>query len=496
MYREEIEQYIEAHKHDMVEDIFTLCRINSEKMPYEEGMPYGRGAATALAAALSMAEKYGFAITNYDNYVGTADMNDKEKQLDILAHLDVVPAGEGWKETEPFEPILKDGLLIGRGTADDKGPAVAALYAMRAVKELGIPLSKNVRLILGTDEECGSSDIEHYYGIEKEAPMTFSPDADFPVTNVEKGRLEAHFHGTFEPSAALPRLVGVDTGIKANVVPGKAQATVEGFEMTVLEECAAKTEQETGVRFMFEASADGEVSSPHVGSADGEVSPPHFGSADGVDRSQVTITAIGEGAHAAFLEGGNNALTGLLTLFKYLPFAPCAQIDAVRGLVALMPHKDVTGIAMGIAMEDEISGPLTLAFSMLKVTDRELNGVFDSRCPVCGNKENVLYVVRDKMTSIGLTLENQDMKEPHHVDGDSHFVKTLLRVYEEYTGLEGKCQYTGGGTYVHDLKNGVAFGATLPGTENRMHGADEFAVLEELVVSAKIFAQVIVDLCS
>lgn len=472
MYREEIEQYIEAHKHDMVEDIFTLCRINSEKMPYEEGMPYGRGAATALAAALSMAEKYGFAITNYDNYVGTADMNDKEKQLDILAHLDVVPAGEGWKETEPFEPILKDGLLIGRGTADDKGPAVAALYAMRAVKELGIPLTKNVRLILGTDEECGSSDIEHYYGIEKEAPMTFSPDADFPVTNVEKGRLEAHFSGTFELSAALPRLVSVDTGIKANVVPGKAQATVEGFEMAVLEECAAKTEQETGVRFMFEASADG------------------------VNENLVKITAIGEGAHAAFLEGGNNALTGMLTLFRHLPFAPCAQIDAVRGLAALMPHKDVTGIAMGIAMEDEISGPLTLAFSMLKVTDRTLNGVFDSRCPVCGNKENVLYVVRDKMASIGLILENQEMKEPHHVDGDSHFVKTLLRVYEEYTGLEGKCQYTGGGTYVHDLKNGVAFGATLPGTENRMHGADEFAVLEELVVSAKIFAQVIVDLCS
>ena len=159
MYREEIEQYIEAHKQEMVEDIFTLCRINSEKMPYEEGMPYGHGAATALAEALSLAEKYGFSITNYDNYVGTADMNDKEKQLDILAHLDVVPAGEGWKETEPFEPILKDGLLFGRGTADDKGPAVAALYAMRAVKELGIPLSKNVRLILGTDEECGSSDI-------------------------------------------------------------------------------------------------------------------------------------------------------------------------------------------------------------------------------------------------------------------------------------------------------------------------------------------------
>ena len=88
------------------------------------------------------------------------------------------------------------------------------------------------------------------------------------------------------------------------------------------------------------------------------------------------------------------------------------------------------------------------------------------------------------------------MKEPHHVDGNSHFVQTLLKVYEEYSGRKGECQSMGGGTYVHNLKNGVAFGAALPETDNRMHGADEFAVLDELLLSAKIFAQVIVDLCS
>ena len=242
--------------------------------------------------------------------------------------------------------------------------------------------------------------------------------------------------------------------------------------MSVLEAAAEKTEKETGVKFSFEM-------------------------AGGVaDSSIVNITAVGEGAHAAFLESGNNALTGLLTLFQNLPFADCAQIQTVRGLLALMPHGDITGEAMGIAMKDEISDRLTLAFSMLKVTDSTLDGVFDSRCPVCATEENVLYVVRDRLAAIGVTLENKEMTKPHYVDGDSHFVRTLLRVYEEYTGLEGKCQYTGGGTYVHNLKNGVAFGATLPGTENRMHGADEFAVLEELVISAKIFAQVIVELCS
>ena len=254
MYRKEIEQYIEAHKNEMIEDIFTLCRIDSQKAAYEEGMPYGKGPARALTEALSIAERYGFSIRNYENYVGAVDFSEKEKQLDILAHLDVVPAGEGWKVTEPFEPVLKDGKLYGRGTADDKGPAVAALYGMRAVKELGIPLSKNVRLILGTDEECGSSDLVHYYGIEKEAPMSFSPDAAFPVTNVEKGGLAGHFTGEFEPSAKLPRLVSLEAGIKVNVVPGKAYASVEGLERSVLDETASQVEKETGVRFELETT--------------------------------------------------------------------------------------------------------------------------------------------------------------------------------------------------------------------------------------------------
>ncbi len=466
MYRKEIEQYIEDHKQEMMEDIFTLCRIDSQKMPYEEGKPYGKGPAEALAQALSIAERYGFAVTNYDNYVGTADFSDKEKQLDILAHLDVVPAGEGWKVTKPFEPVLKDGKLYGRGTADDKGPAVAALYGMRAVKELGIPLSKNVRLILGTDEECGSSDLVHYYGIEEEAPMSFSPDATFPVTNVEKGGLAGHFTGSFEPSDKLPRLVSLEAGIKVNVVPGKAYGIVEGLERSVMDEVAKQVEEETGVRFDLETT-----------------------------ESATKITAMGTGAHAAHPDDGNNALTGLLTYLTRLPLAPCGQVTVLHKLLELIPHGDVHGAGLGIAMEDEISGKLTLAFSLLKVTEDQLDGTFDSRCPLCSNEENVLKVVKERMASVGLDLENESMKKPHHVDGDSYFVKTLLKTYEEYTGRKGECQSMGGGTYVHNLKNGVAFGASMPETDNHMHGADEYAVLEELVVSAKMFAQVIVELC-
>lgn len=467
MYRKEIEEFIEAHRQEMLDDICTLCRVNSEKMPYKEGMPYGEGAFTALAEALSMAENYGFSITNYDNYVGTADLNDKETQLDILAHLDVVPAGEGWKETEPFEPVVKGDKLFGRGTADDKGPAVAALYAMRAVKELGIPLKKNARLILGTDEECGSSDIAHYYAVEKEAPMTFSPDGSYPVVNTEKGGLNGHFTASFAPSEALPKLVSVEAGLKVNVVPGKARAVVHGIDVEVMEKAAEAVSGETGIRFEFNVEEDAAV-----------------------------ITAIGAGAHASKPEEGNNALTGLLVLLQRLPFAPCEQISTIGRLLELIPHGDTSGKALGIAMSDELSGDLTLAFSLLTISDCELEGTFDSRCPVCATKENVLDAAKARMAEKGFTLLNDSMKPPHHVDEDSEFIRTLLRTYEEYTGRTGECIAIGGGTYVHELQNGVAFGAAMPETDNRMHGADEFAVIEELIVSAKMFAQVITDLCS
>jgi dipeptidase, putative len=199
-----IEDYFEQNKGLLIRDIMRLVRIKSDKEEAKSGKPYGDGPAEVLAAALEMASEMGFRTKHYDNYVGAIDFDDQKNKLDILAHLDVVPGGDGWTVTEPFNPVVKDGKLYGRGTIDDKGPAVAALYAMKAVKDLNIPLKAGVRLILGTDEECGSSDIRYYYGIEEEAPMTFSPDASFPVVNIEKGGLQGKFESRLKSQPRLP----------------------------------------------------------------------------------------------------------------------------------------------------------------------------------------------------------------------------------------------------------------------------------------------------
>ena len=146
-------------------------------------------------------------------------------------------------------------------------------------------------------------------------------------------------------------------------------------------------------------------------------------------------------------------------------------------------------------MEDEISGPLTIAFSVFTYTLTGLTGIFDSRVSLCANEQNMRDVLVKAFGEAGMRLGNLQMRPGHHVPADSPFIQTLLRCYEQYTGKKGKCIAIGGGTYTHNLQNGVAFGCADLEVDNHMHGADEFAIVDQLILSAKIFAQVIIELC-
>lgn len=469
MYKQQISAWVDAHRDEMIEDIKKLVRIRSDRADPLPGKPFGEGPAAALEAALEMAEGYGFRTGRYDGYVGTVDlMPENDHQLDILSHMDVVPVADGWTVTEPFEPVVVDGKIYGRGTADDKGPGVAALYAVRCVRDLGIPLKHNVRLIWGTDEECGSSDIAYYYAREPEAKYTFSPDADFPLINVEKGGLHGEIFADFEESTALPRVKSITAGLKLNVVPDRCHMEIEGMRKTVAEIYCAAAYEKTGVRFTVTE----------------------------VDKNTIAVDAEGAGAHAAHPAGGNNAITATLAVVASMHMAPCKQFEALCGLAELLPHGDWLGKGLGVDMEDEISGELTLTLDIIRVSTTGLTAEFDARCPVCATEQNVKYAAMIRCAGKGLSLKDVPMKPPHHVPEESHFIQTLLKSYEKYTGVENaKPLYTGGGTYCHHMKNGVAFGCTMPGTDNRMHGNDEFAVVDELLTSVKIFADAIISLC-
>lgn len=468
MPKDKIDQYVEDNKDLIINTIMELVKIPSTKGEPQPGAPFGEGPNAALDKALEIADSMGFDTTNYNGYVGAVDFSKEETALDILAHLDVVPApSEKWTVTQPFVPVVKDGKLYGRGSADDKGPAVAALVAMKAVKDLGIPLKKNVRLLLGTDEESGSEDIAYYYKSNSPAPATFTPDANFPVTNVEKGRLNARFTASFAKSDTLPQVVKIDCGVRANVIPDSAYAEIKGLDLSKATDIISSWEKDTALAVISEVNGD-----------------------------TARLTVKGVGGHAAHPEPANNALTGLLGLLSRLPLGNSDSSKKLKALAEIFPHGDWSGNAAGIAMEDEISGPLTVSLNILTLDENGFDGQIDSRTSVCATNENTVNVLRAKAEKANLNMEVLSLAPPHHVPEDSPFIKTLLSAYEKYSGLEGYCMTTGGGTYVHGLENAVAFGAAFPGTDNRMHGADEFAVIDELLIAAKVFAQVIVDMCS
>ncbi len=462
-YQEQLEQYIQEKERELIAATGRLVAVPSTKGEAQEGAPFGPGPRAALDEALKIAEEWGLTAANYDNYVGTIDVNDQETNLHILCHLDVVDPGSGW-DTDPYELVEKDGMIYGRGVDDDKGPAMISLLAMRAIKDLNIPLKKNVRLILGTDEESGSGDIAYYYAREPFAEYTFSPDAEFPVINIEKGGYHPLISKQWADETALPRVMEFQGGIRINVVPPEARAVVLGLGFDDVEPMAEAASY-TGVEFDVRNTLGG-----------------------------VEILAHGQNAHASTPDDGINANTALLELLSALPLADTDSTRAIRNLHALFPHGDNHGKALGIAMEDEISHDLTLTLSLVTFTETGFEARFDARVPVCATKENCIDVCQAACAAKGFSCEG-DMRPVHHTPAGSPFIQTLLKCYENYSGREGYCVAIGGGTYVHDIPGGVAFGAGNLDFDARLHAANERARISSMLMAAKIYAQAIVELC-
>lgn len=199
---------------DIVRDISALLRYDSSQAPAREGKPFGDGCADCLESFLSLAASMGFGVKNYDNYVGEVTFGEGE-DFAVLVHLDVVPAGSGW-EHDPFggEIDRGNGKIWGRGAMDDKGPAVIALYAMKALKDEGFKPAKTIKLIVGCNEETGWACIDHYNKVAKMPKTGISPDADFPVIYAEKGIL----HVVLGFNAANAPFTGLKGGDRANMV--------------------------------------------------------------------------------------------------------------------------------------------------------------------------------------------------------------------------------------------------------------------------------------
>ena len=441
---------------EMVKTLGELISFPSFRQEPAGGAPFGKPARECLDRALAICNGLGFETENVGGYAGTAKLGVGEPSLGILAHLDVVPAGDGWTY-EPYKATVVGDRLFGRGAMDDKGPAVSVIYAMKALKDLNIPLKSAVELIVGTDEECGSSDIKYFKEHAKLPEKLFTPDASYPLINIEKGRIAARFTASAKPE----KLLSLRGGKTVNAVPATASAVLadvsEGDVKSAVEKAALT------VKFAIKKCPEG-----------------------------LEISAVGESAHASTPEHGDNALTALINVLSMLDLGEAGE--RLSGLAKIFPHKETDGKSAGVASRDEISGALTLAFSILDYESGVFSGAVDIRFPVCESVESLSKRLGKALENVGFKPEIGGV-EPHCVPSDSPFIGELLSAYEAVTGLKGGPMAIGGGTYVHGISGGVAFGCEVDGEDNRIHGADEFIRLSALTENAKIFAQAIVNVC-
>ena len=463
--RKKINAWFDANSGDMIEDLGRLIAINSVRSKSEDGAPYGVESRAVLALAQAMLEERGFAVKLFEDMIVTANYGPSPPLMGILAHLDIVATGEGW-DTNPLELVEKDGNLYGRGVMDNKGPAVAAMYALYCTRDLFPKLSQGVQIILGSGEETGFNDVKQYLDKNTPPPNVFTPDAEYPVVNIEKGRFMPVFGAKWEKEMELPRIISITGGKTPNVVPNYSEAVIEGFSAEDAEKFCREYTDKTGVKFT--------------------VTP---------DENKLTITAEGKAAHASLPERGNNAQTALIEMLAAMPFAKSKGFEFLCTLNRLFPHGDYRGTALGIDMNDEKTGRITVNFGVLRFSELEFSGNFDSRTPACADEVDLLETTRAILGREGMSITYHEITGCHHTPEETVFVQNLLRLYEEYTENPGKCLSIGGLTYVHDIPGGVAFGCAMPGDDNRVHGANEYIKKEQLITSAKMFTQAIIDMC-
>lgn len=468
MNYETLDRLVDSYRDELIENIRKWIAIPSvQGEPAGENAPFGAEVRKMLDTALADGARFGFEVRDIDGYAGDITLGSGEQTMGMLAHLDVVPLGDGWKH-DPLGGEIDDGRLYGRGTTDDKGPALCALYAMRAVKEAGIPLKHGVRLILGCDEETGMSDMRHYASKVKMPDYGFSPDAEFPVINIEKGGVNLRLSKVTggEAGAAIP-VYSLYAGERPNVVPAEASAVVglNGLTLDALNDRLADIAARHD-RFSLNAVAEGE--------------------------GRAKIIATGVNGHAAMPWSGVNAAGMLLVALSELG-AGGGSREAIA-MLAEAVGMDYTGEALGIACRDELSGELTCSLGILRYDGNEISALLDIRYPLCANEETMLGQAAKRVAPAGMSVCCASSHTPLHVPAESRIVQGLLKVYHEVTGLDAYTIAIGGGTYSRMMPNTVAFGVCFPGDMDVCHIADEYIDLDKMMLGVKIFAHAIAEL--
>ena len=446
-----VEAIIERDRDKLVESLRENIRIPSTEGAPEPGAPFGKAVREALDHALETGRKFGLKCENMEGYVGTIEYGEGEEMVGVICHLDVGPEGTGWKHP-PYGAVVDEGMIWGRGTLDDKGPAFAAIYALAAVKEAGIPLKRRIRIILGTNEETGWGCM-NYYKAHGEAPtLGFTPDGNYPVVCSEKGILHTAFEKRFASR------IRIKAGTRPNVVAGRTEIFVP-------------------------------VSAEKVHEAINKAGLSDFGYEVTPSENGAELVIKGVDAHASLPEDGKNSMQAAFAVLDLL------GLPGEDGKMISVMHKalgmDMHGESMGLDITDP-SGRLTLNPGVI---DWNENGIvkfmIDVRHPTSLSKDEVK---EKQLAALGMTLVHEHSQDGLYVPEDSELVSKLMGVWEARTGEHLEPLRIGGGTYARAFKNVVAFGPEIAGHPAQIHMPNEAVSIDDLMFDTHVIADAMIAL--
>ncbi|WP_216828630.1 dipeptidase PepV [Alkalihalobacterium elongatum] len=460
-------QEVLKRKDDLLLDLTNLLKIESTKdletaSPAE---PMGKNIAKALDYMLTLSDQQGFYTKNHEGFYGFAEFGTSNSEhIAVLCHIDVVPATGQWT-SPPFEPTIREGKLYARGAIDDKGPTMAAFYAVKVLNELQLPLKRNVRIIFGTDEESGMSCMKKYREVEERPIAGFAPDATFPIINAEKGQIHVkcvmNYRSEPDHSSSSPfTLFSFTSGTRANMVPETATATICGDVTTIAEKFTS---------FLESYDLNGESTTDH-------------------DKLRLELKGVS--AHSMEPFKGINAAVYLAHFLSTFEFDQNGK--EYLSFISDTFYEDHYGKVLGIAHTDEITGPLTVNPAIFHYEPGAEGTVqLNIRYPVTGHFETIEREIKNTLDTSLFTISEIRNKNPHHVDKDTAMIRSLQQAYQEETGEEPTLLSSGGNTYASLLPNCVAYGAVFPGKVMTAHQKDEYIEVEDLLRATAIYAKAI-----
>ena len=445
-----IKEFIEKNEKKMLEDLALLVSHNSV---YSDDLaPFGSQNHAVLDDALALMEEYGLKTKNLDYYCGYGEIGEGKDLIGILAHLDVVPAGEGWS-TDPFKMTEKDGVVYGRGVSDDKGAVIASLYALKYLKETNYPFKKRVRLITGCNEETGSKCIAHYVEKEGHIDMGFTPDGDFPGIFAEKGMVMGKIN------CLSTKIIDIKGGDASNIVCKKVKAVLplNSYDESELNEFF----RDNNIEYNLLKS-----------------------------DSSIILTVNGKAAHASLPDQGVNAISYLLEGLYVAGFND-ELVDFYHDKIALTNHGELIGADK---LKDEYTD-FTMNIGVISKTCEGVTMSVDTRFPVTANVDEVEKLIRESLTLGNNHFVTSSTAKPLFYDLESPMIKALHKAYQSVTGdYETKMLAIGGGTYAKAINNCIAFGCEFLGKNGHIHDADERLEIEDLKKQVEIYVEAIKNL--